>query len=112
MYECTPAHDDLLDLSGALDAFDEGLLIIGPDNQVACINKHLRHLLGITRDFPAGTDADRFAHQALIPRICGKSGRSEITAFLRPHSGCRLPVRDAAARRRRRTVPLLVPRRS
>ena len=90
MYECTPAHDDLLDLSGALDAFDEGLLIIGPDNQVACINKHLRHLLGITRDLPAGTDADRFAHQALIPRICGKSGRSEITAFL---SG-RTPVAD------------------
>ncbi|WP_054848337.1 hypothetical protein [Methanoculleus chikugoensis] len=75
MHDCTPAHGDILELSGILDAFDEGLLIVGPpDNRVACINKHLRHLLGITRDAPAGTDADRFAHQALIPpRICGKS---------------------------------------
>ncbi|ABN57281.1 MULTISPECIES: PAS domain S-box protein [Methanoculleus] len=81
MHECTPAHDDILVLSGILDAFDEGLLIVGPDDRVACINRHLQHLLDIIRDVPVGTDADRLL-RALIPRICGESGRTEIAAFL------------------------------
>ncbi|KDE56397.1 PAS domain S-box protein [Methanoculleus sp. MH98A] len=82
MHECTPAHGDTLVLSGILDAFDEGLLVVGPDNRVACINRHLRHLLGITRDVPAGTDVDRFVRRALVSRICEESGRTEIAAFL------------------------------
>ena len=82
MHDCTPAHGDILELSGILDAFDEGLLIVGPDNRVACISSHLRHLLGITHDVPVGTDANHFVRWTLIPRICGGSGRTEITAFL------------------------------
>ncbi|MCM2465820.1 PAS domain S-box protein [Methanoculleus oceani] len=82
MHECTPAHGDNLALSGILDAFDEGLLIINPDNRVACINKHLRHLLDIDRDALCETDADLFVRRALVTRICEESGRAEIFSFL------------------------------
>ncbi|KLK87498.1 histidine kinase [Methanoculleus sediminis] len=90
MHECTPAHDDILVLSGILDAFDEGLLIVGPDNRVACINRRLRHLLGISHDEPGGTGADRFVRRTLASRICEESGKTEIAAFL---SG-RVPAAD------------------
>ena len=82
MHECRPADGDILAFSGILDAFDEGLLIITPDNRVACVNRYLRHLLGIDRDAPCGTSADTFVRRVLAPRICEESGRAEILASL------------------------------
>jgi len=82
MHECTPEHGDILALSGILDAFDEGLLIVSPDNRVVCINKHLRHLLDIDRDALCETDADLFVRRALVTRICEESGGAEIFSFL------------------------------
>lgn len=80
MHDCT--HGDILELSSILDAFGEGLLIVGPDNRVACINSRLRHLLGITQNVSVGTDANHFIGRSLIPRICGGSDGAEISAFL------------------------------
>lgn len=85
MYERTPAYDDIPALSAILDALDEGVLVVGPDNRIACANRYLRHMLGIERDALNGTDIDWFIRQILAPRISGESCRAEIIAFL---SGC------------------------
>jgi len=82
MHECTPTYDGIPALAAILDAFGEGLLVINPDNQVACINRHLQHFLGIDRDALSETDADQFICRTLVPRICGESRRAEaLTSF-------------------------------
>ncbi|WP_292728439.1 PAS domain S-box protein [Methanoculleus sp.] len=87
MHECTPTHGDILALSGIMDALDEGLLIVGPDNRVVCINRHLQHLLAIDGNALFGTDADTFVRGTLIPRICEESGGAEVLASLSDCSG-------------------------
>lgn len=82
MHDCT--HGDILELSSILDAFGEGLLIVGPDNRVACINSRLRHLLGITQNVSVGTDANHFIGRSLIPRICGGSDGAEESLHSSP----------------------------
>ncbi|MCK8519759.1 PAS domain S-box protein [Methanoculleus sp. 7T] len=82
MHECTPACDDTPALSAVMDALDEGLLVISPDNRVACINRRLRHILGIDRGVLCGTDADQFVRQDLAPRICEEPCRAEVIACL------------------------------
>ncbi|MFY9405606.1 MAG: PAS domain S-box protein [Candidatus Methanoculleus thermohydrogenotrophicum] len=82
MHECTQKHGDIPALSAILDALDEGLLIISPDNQVVCINRYLQRFLGINQGAPRGTDADLFIRRDLLPRICEESRREEILRFL------------------------------
>ncbi|WP_333582942.1 PAS domain S-box protein [Methanoculleus bourgensis] len=82
MHECTSIHGDIPALSAVLDALDEGVLIISPENRVACINRHLQRFLGINQDTPCGTDADLVIRRDLVPRICEESRGKEILAFL------------------------------
>jgi len=82
MHECTPIHGDIPALSAVLDALDEGVLIISPDNRVACINRHLQRFLDINQDTPCETDADLVIRRDLVPRICEESRGKEILAFL------------------------------
>ncbi len=82
MHERTPAYGDISPISAILDVLDEGLLVICPDNRIACANRHIGHILGIDRDMLGGTDADWFVHRVLAPRISEESGRAEIIAFL------------------------------
>ncbi|WP_292520610.1 PAS domain S-box protein [Methanoculleus sp.] len=86
MHEYTPEHGGITALSGILDALDEGLLVIGPDNRVACINRYLQGLLGIDRDALSGTDADRLIRRILVPLISDESSRAEVLASLSSHS--------------------------
>ena len=81
MHEPIPAYGSISALSAVLDELDEGLLVVGSDNRVACINKRLRHILGIDRDAAGGTDATRFAHQTLAPRIAEESCRRDLLEF-------------------------------
>lgn len=82
MHECSPAYGDSPALSAILDALDEGLLVISPDNRVACINRCLRHALGIDRGALCGTDADLFVRRDLASRIREEPCRTEVIAFL------------------------------
>ncbi len=82
MHVRKPAYDDIPALSAILDALDEGLLVVGPDNRIACVNRHLRHLLGIDRDALCRTDADLFVRRNLVPRICEDSCRAAVLASL------------------------------
>ncbi|NLB00328.1 MAG: PAS domain S-box protein, partial [Methanomicrobiales archaeon] len=82
MHDCAPVHGDISVLENIFDALDEGLLVIDSANRVACTNNHLRHLFGIVHDTSAGTDADRFIFQTLMPRISGEPGRTEFAAIL------------------------------
>ncbi|NLZ30428.1 MAG: PAS domain S-box protein [Methanomicrobiales archaeon] len=82
MYECTHIYDTIPVLSAVLDALDEAILLIGPDNRVACINRHLQHLFGINQDTPRGTDADLFIRNDLAPSISEESHRKKILAFI------------------------------
>ena len=110
MHECTQKHGDIPVLSAILDALDEGLLIISPDNQVVCINRYLQRFLGINQGAPRGTDADLFIRRDLLPRICEESRREEILRFL---SGNFETVEFSCTLRssngRGRTGPLFVP---
>ena len=78
MYEQAPACGNLTALTAILETLDEGVLVVGPDNRVACSNRHLRHILGIDQDASSGADADRLIHET----IAGDPGRAEILAFL------------------------------
>lgn len=82
MHARKPAYDSIPALSAILDALDEGLLVVGPDNRVACVNRHLRCLLGIDRDAACEIDATHFLRWALVPRICEDSGRAAVLASL------------------------------
>jgi len=81
-HECTPTHSDTLPLSAILDALDENVLIISPEDRVAYINQSLQRLLGIDQNIPSGADADLFIRRNLVPRICEESRREKILAFL------------------------------
>ena len=81
MHEPIPAYGSISALSAVLDELDEGLLVVGSDNRIACINKRLRHILGIDRDAAGGTDATRFVHQTLAPRIAEESCRRDLLEF-------------------------------
>jgi len=72
MYEHLPA------LTAVLETLDEGVLIIGPDNRVACSNGHLHRILGVNGDVLDDADANRFIQKM----IAGDSGQAEILAFL------------------------------
>ena len=78
MHERTPLHGSISALSAILDELDEGLLVVGPDNRVACVNRHLRHVLGIDRDASGGVDADQFVRRTLAPRIFEEPCRTEL----------------------------------
>jgi PAS domain S-box-containing protein len=82
MHVRKPAYGGIPALSVILDALDEGLLVVGPDNRVACVNRHLRHLLGIDRDAVCRIDATRFLRRTLVPRICEDSCRAAVLAPL------------------------------
>ncbi|HOI12610.1 MAG TPA: PAS domain S-box protein [Methanoculleus sp.] len=82
MHVRKPAYGDIPALSAILDALDEGLLVVGPDNRVACVNRYLRHLLGIGRDALSGTDAVQFVRRVLVPRICEEPSRTAVLASL------------------------------
>jgi len=82
MHEPIPAYGSISALSAVLDELDEGLLVVGSDNRVACINRHLRHALGIDRDAAGRTDATRFVHQTLAPRIAEESCRRDLLEFI------------------------------
>ena len=81
MHEPTPLYGSISALSAILDELDEGLLVVGPDNRVACVNRHLRHVLGIDRDASGGVDADQFVRRTLAPRIAEESCRAKLLEF-------------------------------
>jgi PAS domain S-box-containing protein len=82
MHVRKPVYGDTLALSAILDALDEGLLVVGPDNRIACVNRYLRHLLGIGRDALSGMDAVQFIRRVLVPRICEEPSRAAVLASL------------------------------
>ena len=82
MHELIPAYGSISALSAVLDELDEGLLVVGSDNRVTCINRHLRHALDIDRDAAGRTDATRFVHQTLAPRIAEESCRRDLLEFI------------------------------
>jgi PAS domain S-box-containing protein len=61
---------------------DEGLLVVGPDNRVACVNGYLRHILGIDRKEFSGAEADEFIRRNLVPRIAEEPCRAAIMESL------------------------------
>ncbi len=82
MHEPTSLYGNTSALDAALDVLDEGMLVIGPDNRVACINRRLRDILGIGRDEAEGVDADRFIRRTLAPRIVEEPCREKLLSFL------------------------------
>ncbi|MDN7012769.1 PAS domain S-box protein [Methanoculleus sp. FWC-SCC3] len=82
MHVRKPACGDISAHTAILDALDEGLLVVDSDNRVACVNRHLRHLLEIDQDAVCGTDAVQFFRRTLAPRIYEDSGRAMILASL------------------------------
>ncbi|MDV2482132.1 PAS domain S-box protein [Methanoculleus sp. Wushi-C6] len=82
MDESRSVYGDIPALSAILDALGEGLLVVGPDNRIACASRHLGQIFGIDRDTLGGTDADLFVRQVLAPRISGTSSLAGLAAFI------------------------------
>jgi PAS domain S-box-containing protein len=78
MFEHAPVCGNLTALTAILETLYEGVLVVGPDNQVTCSNGHLQRILGIDRDVLSGADAAWLIHKT----ITEDSGRAEILAFL------------------------------
>ena len=85
MHECAHIYDNIPVLSAVLDTLDEAVLVINPDDRIACINRCLQRLFGINQGTPCGTDAGLVVRRDLAPRISEESCKKEILTFLSGH---------------------------
>ncbi|KUG19869.1 hypothetical protein ASZ90_010402 [hydrocarbon metagenome] len=65
-----------------LDLLDGGVLLVGPDNRIAWINRALQQLLEVEPDALFGIDAGEFARRFLLPRIVEDECRQAISRSL------------------------------
>ena len=78
MHEHAPAYGNITAFAAVLETLEEGVLVIGPDNQIACANGKLQRILGTDRAALSGADPDWLIRRTIV----GESCRAEILAFL------------------------------